>query len=180
MVNYSRLNVANPVALAVDATGILWLAVLVKLGAIAGLTSVILVLLMGQPRIFFSMAHDGLLPAFFSKAHPRFGTPANTTIVTGLAVGILASLVPVGILAELVSIGTLAAFIVVCAGVLVSSLQKARPPSAFQGPLGAFYSCIGSRIVHVSSVKPSVGSLVETYKLAGIRVQHLFLLWNQT
>ena len=73
VVNYSRLNVADPVAVAIDAIGIHWLAVLVKLGAIAGLTSVILVLLLGQPRIIFSMAHDGLLPPFFAKIHPRFG-----------------------------------------------------------------------------------------------------------
>ena len=75
VVNYSRLNVADPVAVAIDAIGIHWLAVLVKLGAIAGLTSVILVLLLGQPRIIFSMAHDGLLPPFFAKIHPRFGSP---------------------------------------------------------------------------------------------------------
>ncbi len=144
VVHYSRLNVANPVALAVDATGISWLAVLVKLGAIAGLTSVILVLLMGQPRIFFSMAHDGLLPGFFSKAHQRFHTPANTTIVTGLAVGILASLVPVGVLAELVSIGTLAAFIVVCAGVLVLRYKRPDLPRPFRTPGAPFVPLLGA------------------------------------
>jgi APA family basic amino acid/polyamine antiporter len=143
VVNYSRLNVANPVALAIDATGILWLAVFVKLGAIAGLTSVILVLLMGQPRIFFSMAHDGLLPTFFSKAHPRFGTPANTTIVTGSAVAILASLLPVRILGELVSIGTLAAFIVVCAGVLVLRYKRPDIPRPFRTPCSPFVPALG-------------------------------------
>ncbi len=143
MVNYSRLNVANPVALAVDATGIRWLAVFVKLGAIAGLTSVILVLLMGQARIFFSMAHDGLLPAFFSKAHPRFGTPANTSMVTGLAVGILASLLSVDILAELVSIGTLAAFIMVCAGVLVLRYKHPDMPRPFRTPWVPFVPVLG-------------------------------------
>ncbi|MGC8605563.1 MAG: amino acid permease [Desulfomonilaceae bacterium] len=143
VVNYSKLNVANPVALAVDATGIAWLAVFVKIGAIAGLTSVILVLLMGQARIFFSMAHDGLLPAFFSKAHPRFGTPANTTMVTGLGVGILASLLPVGVLAELVSIGTLAAFIVVCAGVLVLRYKNPCMPRPFRAPGVPFVPILG-------------------------------------
>ncbi len=143
VVNYSRLNVANPVALAVDATGIRWLAVFVKLGAIAGLTSVILVLLMGQARIFFSMAHDGLLPAFFSKAHPRFGTPANTSMVTGLAVGTLASLLSVDILAELVSIGTLAAFIMVCAGVLVLRYKHPDMPRPFRVPWVPFVPVLG-------------------------------------
>ncbi|MGC8658264.1 MAG: APC family permease [Desulfomonilaceae bacterium] len=143
LVSYSRLNVADPVALAVDATGIHWLAILVKLGAIAGLTSVILVLLMGQPRIFFSMAHDGLLPAFFARVHPRFGTPANTTIVTGFCVGLLASLLPVRILGELVSIGTLAAFILVCFGVLVLRYKRPDIGRPFRIPLSPLLPILG-------------------------------------
>ncbi len=143
LVSYSKLNVADPVALAVDATGIHWLAILVKLGAIAGLTSVILVLLMGQPRIFFSMAHDGLLPAFFSRVHPRFGTPANTTMVTGLGVGVLASLLPVRILGELVSIGTLAAFILVCSGVLVLRYKRPDVHRPFKIPLSPLLPILG-------------------------------------
>lgn len=143
VVNYSKLNVANPVALAIDATGIGWLSVCVKLGAIAGLTSVILVLLMGQPRIFFSMACDGLFPTFFSKTHPRFGTPANTTIVTGLVIAILSSLLPVGILGELVSIGTLAAFVVVCAGVLVLRHKRPDLPRPFRTPFSPYVPALG-------------------------------------
>lgn len=134
VVNYSRLNVADPVAVAIDAIGIHWLAVLVKLGAIAGLTSVILVLLLGQPRIIFSMARDGLLPPLFAKVHPRFGTPANTTIISGLAVAVVASLVPIRLLGELVSIGTLAAFAVVCAAVLVLRYREPDLPRPFKTP----------------------------------------------
>lgn len=134
VVNYSRLNVADPVAVAIDAVGIHWLAVLVKLGAIAGLTSVILVLLLGQPRIIFSMAHDGLLPPFFAKIHPRFGTPAYTTIISGFAVAVVASLVPIRLLGELVSIGTLAAFAVVCAAVLVLRHRDPDLPRPFKTP----------------------------------------------
>ena len=123
--HYSKLNVPDPIAVAIDIMGVKWLAVLVKLGAIAGLTSVILVFLLGQPRIFFTMSRDGLLPPAFSKVHPKYGTPVMTTIATGIAVAILASLVPMALLGELVSIGTLAAFIIVCASVLV--LRKKQP-----------------------------------------------------
>jgi len=134
VVNYSRLNVADPVAVAIDATGIHWLAVLVKLGAIGGLTTVILVLLLGQPRIIFSMAHDGLLPPFFARVHPRFGTPANTTMISGLVVATVASLVDIRLLGELVSIGTLAAFTVVCAAVLVLRYREPDLPRPFKTP----------------------------------------------
>jgi len=134
VVHYSRLNVADPIAVAIDATGMGWLAALVKLGAIAGLTSVILVLLLGQPRILFTMAHDGLLPLFFARIHPRFGTPVNTTIVGGLVVAAVATLVPVGVLGELVSIGTLTAFAFVCAAVLVLRYKRPDLPRPFKTP----------------------------------------------
>ncbi len=148
IVPYTRLNVADPVAVAIDAIGIHWLAVLVKLGAIAGLTSVILVLLLGQPRILFSMARDGLLPAFFSRIHPIYGTPANTTLITGGVVAMAAALLPIGLLGQLVSIGTLAAFIVVCSGVLVLRYKQPDLPRSFRTPwvpwvpLGGIACCL--------------------------------------
>ncbi|MCK9459274.1 MAG: amino acid permease [Proteobacteria bacterium] len=134
VVHYSKLNVADPIAVAIDAMGIPWLAKVVKLGAIAGLTSVILVLLLGQPRIFYSMAKDGLLPKAFGKLHPKFGTPYITTIVAGFVVAIVAALVPMSIVGELVSIGTLAAFVVVCAGTLVLRYKQPDLPRAFRTP----------------------------------------------
>lgn len=132
--SYTKLNVADPIAVAIDIMGVPWLSVLVKLGAIAGLTSVILVFLMGQPRIFHSMSKDGLLPPGFAKIHPRFGTPVATTLLTGIAVAVLAAFFPIDVLGELVSIGTLFAFAVVCAGVLVLHYTQPDRPRAFRTP----------------------------------------------
>jgi APA family basic amino acid/polyamine antiporter len=134
VVSYKTLLVPDPIAVAIDAMGIGWLAKLVKLGAIAGLTSVILVLLLGQPRIFFTMSKDGLLPPAFSKLHPRFKTPHKTTIVTGVVVATVAALFPIGVLGELVSIGTLSAFVIVCAGVLVLRRRGPDLPRPFRTP----------------------------------------------
>src|SRR5208337_1409296 len=130
VVSYTTLNVPDPVAVGIDHTGVRWGSVLVKLGAIAGLGSVMLVMLLGQSRVFYSMSRDGLLPQWAGVVHPRFRTPWISSITVGIFVAIFASLIPIGILGELVSIGTLLAFVIVCAGVWILRVRRpelARP-----------------------------------------------------
>lgn len=127
IVNYKELNVEAPIALAINRAGesLMWLRPIIKIGAIAGLSSVVLVLLLGQSRVFFTMANDGLLWKNFTKIHPRYKTPHITTIVTGGFAAFFAGLFPIGLLGELVSIGTLLAFVIVSVGIII--LRKSEP-----------------------------------------------------
>lgn len=135
VVHYSELNVPEPIAVAVDAMGVKSMVLFVKAGVIAGLSTVILVLLYAQTRIFYAMSRDGLLPPVFSAVHPKFKTPHLSTLIVGFLVGLAAALFPIGVIGDLVSVGTLIAFTIVCAG--VAYLRRTQPdlPRPFKCPL---------------------------------------------
>lgn len=149
VVSYTRLNVPAPIAVAVDSLGPAvsgWMGPVIKIGAIAGLSSVILVMMLGQPRIFYAMSKDGLLPPIFSSVHPRFRTPWLAQLLTGGVAMVFAGFFPMDILGELVSIGTLLAFAIVCAGVYVLRFTDPKIKRPFRTPaywlvcpLGVFF-----------------------------------------
>jgi APA family basic amino acid/polyamine antiporter len=144
VVPYGQLDVPDPIAVVADHAGLVWMGRLIKLGAIAGLSSVILVLLLGQSRVFYSMARDGLLPSWVSRVHPRFHTPWLTSIVTGVVVAIVAAWIPVRDAASLCSIGTLLAFVIVSVGVLVLRVREPNLPRRFTTPWVWFVAPAGA------------------------------------
>ncbi len=147
MVPYTRLNVDAPVAVALDAHRELsWLGAVVKAGAIAGMTSVILTSLLGQPRILLAMADDGLLPPVMSRCHARFQTPHVATLVTGIFAALVAGVFPLDVLADLISIGILLAFAVVCIGVLVMRRKRPEAPRPFRVPWAPFTCGLGALV----------------------------------
>lgn len=135
MVPYLQLKDPAPVTLALSRAGVSWGVMLVSVGALAGLGSVVMVMMMGQPRVFFAMSRDGLLPASISQVHPKYQTPYRSTLLTGLVVAACASTLSTEIAGNLTSMGTLFAFVLVCLGVLV--LRKSDPdrPRPFKAPL---------------------------------------------
>ena len=135
MVPYNQIDVDAPVAQAFERVGLRWGQLIISFGAVAGITSVMLVLMLSQPRVLLAMARDGLLPeSFFGAVHPRFRTPWKSTILTGLLVGAMAAFIPLGILAELVNIGTLLAFVIVCIAVLVMRYLHPQAERPFRCP----------------------------------------------
>jgi APA family basic amino acid/polyamine antiporter len=144
VVPYTELNVPDPIAVVADRAGLGWISSFIKLGAIAGLSSVILVMLLGQSRVFYSMARDGLLPEWVNKVHPRFQTPWITSIVTGLAVAIPAGWFTVREAGSLVSIGTLLAFVIVSIGILVLRVREPGLARPFKAPIIWFTAPAGA------------------------------------
>ncbi|PYO77019.1 MAG: amino acid permease [Gemmatimonadetes bacterium] len=145
LASYRDLDVPHPVFVAIEKAGpaLAWLASVINIGAIAGLASVVLVMLMGQPRVFYSMARDGLLPSVFGKVHPKFKTPYVTTILTGIVAAVMAGLFPIGLLGELVSIGTLLAFVIVCAGIIALRYKSPNLARPFRTPLVPLVPILG-------------------------------------
>ncbi len=135
IVPYTQLNVASPVSHSMILIGLNAAASIISIGAICGLTTVLIVLLFGQSRIFFSMSRDGLLPRLFGRIHPRFRTPYWSSLLIGILVALLAALTPIDVVAELTNIGTLAAFVLVSIGVLVLRRTQPNLPRAFRVPL---------------------------------------------
>jgi APA family basic amino acid/polyamine antiporter len=144
MVPYDKINIDAPVSNAFAQVGLTWAQFLISLGALTGITSVLLVMLLSQPRVMLAMARDRLIPqSFFGAIHDRFRTPWKSTILTGIFVGIMASFLPLRILAELVNIGTLLAFIIVCAAVLIMRRTNPELHRPFRAPLFPFVPIAG-------------------------------------
>jgi APA family basic amino acid/polyamine antiporter len=143
IVNYKQLGVAAPVALAVDQTPFKWLNSLVKFGILSGYTSVMLVMLLGQSRVFFSMSRDGLVSRVFSDVHPRFQTPWRSNLLFCLFVAPLGGFLPLKVVGHMTSIGTLFAFVIVCAAVLVMRRTNPNTPRPFRTPLVPLVPVLG-------------------------------------
>ncbi len=160
LVNYKFLNIPDSLAIGIDATGVKWGSLLVKFGALGGLTSTMIVMLLGQSRVFFSMSKDGLLPPFFSNVHPKFRTPWISSITVGVVVALFASILPLDKLGEMTSIGTLLAFIIVCAGVMVLRKRSPELPRPFRAPFMPVTPILGIGI----SLAMMLGLPIETWE----------------
>jgi APA family basic amino acid/polyamine antiporter len=134
LVSYKQLGVPHPIAVGIEATPFHWLAWVVELGAVLGLGSVMLVMLLGQSRVFYAMSRDGLLPEIFCRVHPKYRTPHIVTLLTGVVVAIIAGLLPIRVLGELVNIGTLLAFVIVSLSVIVLRVKRPDLPRPFRTP----------------------------------------------
>ena len=143
LVNYHALNVADPVAVGIDVTGVRWGSILVKIGAVFGLGTVMLVMLLGQSRVFFSMSRDGLLWKWAGVIHPKFRTPWISNIVVGTIVAFMPALLPIDRLSELVNMGTLLAFAIVCAGVWILRRRSPELHRPFKTPLVPLVPILG-------------------------------------
>ena len=179
IVSYKELNVSAPIALAINKCGaaLMWLRPLIKIGAIAGLSSVILVMLLGQPRIFYTMAVDGLLPKVLTKIHPRFHTPYVTTIIVGVIAAFFAGFLPLDILSQLVSIGTLLAFVIVCGSIIVLAKSSTRYPPFIQNAMGSICSYCRYGDLFCTDVCASCKYMGTIDYLDGNRLGGLLPLW---
>ena len=166
IVSFTMLNVPDPIAIAVNAMGakFIWLRFVLKIAILAGLTSVVLVMVLGQARIFYTMAHDGLLPKAFGKIHDRFRTPFFTTMMVTLACAVFAGIFPVGILGQLTSMGTLLAFAIVCFGILVLRYKQPTLHRPFKTPFVPWIPLAGT-----------LACIIQMIALPGITWVQLFI-----
>jgi APA family basic amino acid/polyamine antiporter len=163
IVHYSKLNVPDPLAVGIDATGLTWLSPVVKVSALFGLFSTMLVTLLGQTRIFLSMSRDGLLPELFGRVHPKFRTPHLSTIFTGTIVAVVAGLTPIDKLGALVSIGTLLAFVLVCIGLIL--LRRTAPDlhRPFRTPAVPLVPILGALICLVQMASLPIATWIRLF-----------------
>jgi APA family basic amino acid/polyamine antiporter len=182
IVPYADLNDAAPIAKAVNQIGLPWFAVLVKIGAICGLSSVMLVLLYAQTRIFYTMAHDGLIPPVFARVHPKFKTPWVNTVIVGVIAAAFAGFMGLDELASLTNVGTLLAFTIVC--VTVVYLRYARPevPREFKTPLFPITPVLGAVmclfLLMSLIARPTTRNFFIVYLVGGVLLYFLYGLWN--
>ena len=169
VVSYRALAVPHPIAVGIAVTGIGWLETLIDVGAIAGLSSVILVILLAQPRVIMAMARDGLLPEFAGRVHPRFGTPHLTTAVSGLVVACAGGFFPIDLLSELIAVGILFAFVLVSLGVMVLRLRQPELVRPFRVPGGPF-------LIPLASAGICSGLMVTTSGFGSVRLAIWLLL----
>lgn len=180
---YQQLGVPHPVAVAIAAVPQLkWLEYLVNIGAVAGLSSVVLVMLMGQPRIFYTMSRDGLLPKIFSRVHPTYRTPAASTFIVGAIAILIAGFFPLGLLGELVSGGTLAAFATVCIGVWVLRTRSPELERPFRTPLVPLVPILGAgaTLYMMAQLPKLTWTLLGVWTAIGMTTYFLYGLRNST
>jgi APA family basic amino acid/polyamine antiporter len=180
---YTALGVPHPVSAALEAVPQLkWLEYLVNIGAVAGLSSVVLVMLMGQPRIFYTMSRDGLLPKIFAKVHPVYQTPAASTWIVGIIAIVIAGFFPLGLLGELVSGGTLAAFATVCIGVWVLRARSPELERPFKTPLVPLVPLLGAgaTIYMMLQLPGLTWALLGAWTAIGMTTYFLYGMRNST
>ncbi|MGZ8354666.1 MAG: amino acid permease [Allosphingosinicella sp.] len=182
LVPYAQLNVPDPVAVVVDNFGPTWswLAKIIKIGAIIGLTSVVLVLMYAQTRIFYTMARDGLLPKVFSRVHPTLKTPYVNTILVGLITAVAAGFFDINVLGDMTSVGTLAAFAIVCLSVIYLRRNAPELPRGFKVPLYPVLPVLGilSCLYLISTVPWDVLKFFLWYMLGGVVLYFLYGMRN--
>ncbi len=181
LVPYQRLNVPDPIAVGIDAVPALtWLRTPIKVGAILGLTSVMLVMMLGQSRVFYSMGKDGLLPSAFGKIHPKYKTPLLPTIITGIAAALLSGLLPIGTLGHMVSFGTLLAFSIVSVGILILRYTRPELPRPFKTPWVPFVPIMGTLVslALMLSVENEAKKWAIIWLIVGLAVYFLYSRHN--